>query len=183
MNQWFRLAVEVGPVVVFFVVNGRAGIFPATAAFMVATVVSLTVSYWKTRRLPVMPLVAGFFILVFGALTLALDDERFIKLKPTVVNGLFALALFTGMAVGRNLLKIMFQSAFQLDDRGWRLLTWRWASFFVVLALLNEVVWRTMSTDDWVSFKLFGILPLTILFSLAQVPLILRHNIEDEPAS
>jgi intracellular septation protein len=179
MNQWIRLALETGPLVVFFVGNIKFGIMPATGAFMVATMASLAVNYALERRLPVMPLVAGAFIIVFGALTLAFEDSTFIKLKPTVVNLLFAGALFSGLALRRNLLKIVFQAAFHLDEDGWRLLTWRWAFFFVFLALVNELVWRTQTTDFWVSFKLFGIMPLTVVFGVCQVPLILRHQIKD----
>jgi len=181
MNQWLRLALEAGPLVIFFVVNARAGIMPATAVFMVATLISLAFSYAKERRLPAMPMITGVFVLVFGGLTLIFDDDSFIKLKPTIVNGLFALALFSGLAFKRNLLKILLQAALQLDNEGWRKLTWRWACFFVVLALLNEAVWRTQTTDFWVAFKLWGILPLTIAFSALQFPLIMRH-VEDDAA-
>jgi len=173
------LALETGPLVVFFVGNAKFGIMPATAAFMIASIAALTVNYIMERRLPVMPLVAGAFILLFGALTLAFEDTTFIKLKPTVVNILFAAALFTGLALRRNLLKIVFQTAFHLDEVGWRVLTWRWAFFFVFLAVVNEVVWRTQTTDFWISFKLFGVMPLTIVFGMFQVPLILRHQIKD----
>ena len=181
MNQWLRLALEAGPLVIFFVVNARAGIMPATAVFMVATLISLAISYAKERRLPAMPMITGVFVLVFGGLTLIFDDDSFIKLKPTIVNGLFALALFSGLAFKRNLLKILLQAALQLDNEGWRKLTWRWAWFFVVLALLNEAVWRTQTTDFWVAFKLWGILPLTIAFSALQFPLIMRHVEDDAP--
>ena len=183
MNQWLRLGLEAGPLIIFFVINSRAGILPATAAFMVATVIALSVNWWKERRLPAMPLIVGVFVLIFGGLTLALDDDFFIKLKPTIVNALFALALFTGLALRKNLLKIILQAALQLEDEGWRKLTWRWAWFFVVLAALNEVVWRTQTTDFWVSFKLFGILPLTLVFSALQLPLIMRYQPPDEPSA
>lgn len=182
MNRWLRLGLEIGPLVVFFAVNARAGILPATAAFMVATVVALAVSYARERRFPVMPLVAGVFIMAFGALTLVLADDTFIKLKPTVANAFFALALFGGLALRRNLLKTAFGQAFRLDDEGWRRLTWRWAWFFAFLALLNEAVWRTQTTDAWVAFKVFGLMPLTLVFSLAQLPLILRHQLPDPEA-
>ncbi len=181
MNPWLRLALEAGPLVIFFVVNAQAGILPATGVFMVATLISLSVNYAMERRLPTMPLITGAFVLVFGGLTLFFEDEYFIKLKPTIVNGMFAGALFLGLALRRNLLRIMLQAAVQLDNEGWRKLTWRWAWFFLVLAVLNELVWRTQTTDFWVAFKLWGIMPLTIAFSAAQVPLILRHAV-DEPA-
>lgn len=180
MNPWLRLALEAGPLVIFFVVNGQAGILPATGVFMVATLISLSVNYALERKLPTMPLITGVFVLVFGGLTLVFEDDFFIKLKPTIVNGMFAGALFAGLALRRNLLRIMLQAAVQLDEEGWRKLTWRWAWFFLVLAVLNELVWRTQTTDFWVAFKLWGIMPLTIAFSASQVPLILRHA-QDAP--
>ena len=181
MNQWLRLGLEAGPLIIFFVVNAQAGILPATGTFMVATIVALSVNWSLERRLPAMPLIVGVFVLVFGGLTLYLEDEFFIKLKPTIVNGLFALALFSGLAFRRNLMKIVLQAALQMEDEGWRKLTWRWAWFFVALAVINEVVWRTQTTDFWVSFKLFGIMPLTLIFSALQLPLILRYQPPDEP--
>ncbi len=174
-----KLAIEAGPLAVFFVCNSRFGIFYATGAFMAAITVSLGLSFALERRLPLMPLVTAFFVLIFGALTLALEDEFFIKIKPTVVNGLFAFILTVGMLLGRPLLKPLLGSMLPLDDRGWALLTWRWAGFFVVLAVLNEAVWRTQTTDAWVSFKTFGVMPLTIAFALAQIPLMRRHGLDD----
>ena len=119
---------------------------------------------------------------MFGGLTLILADETFIKLKPTLVNSLFAVILLGGLVLKRPLLKPLFGSAFQLGDEGWHTLTLRWGVFFVVLAILNEVVWRNFSTDFWISFKLFGVLPLTVLFAAAQTPFLLRHQIEAPPA-
>jgi len=172
-----KLAIEAGPLLVFFVVNGRAGIFAATGAFMVAILASLAVSWTLERRLPPMALFTAVFVLIFGGLTLWLEDEVFIKLKPTIVNGLFALILSLGLASGKLLLKVVFGDAFRLTDAGWRALTVRWIGFFVVLAALNEVVWRSVSTDAWVKFKVFGILPLTFLFSVSLVPLLGRHQV------
>ena len=177
MNPLLRLAIEAGPLIVFFVANSQAGLFWATGAFMAATMVALAVNYALERRLPTIPLVSGGFILVFGGLTLALADELFIKLKPTIVNSLFALILFGGLATGRSLIKLLLGAAIKLTDEGWRVLTWRWAGFFVVLASVNEIVWRNFSTDFWVSFKLFGIMPMTFAFALAQMRLILRHQL------
>ena len=182
MSQGLKLALEAGPLVVFFIVNAKAGIFTATAVFMAVTAVALGYSYAKTRKLPTMPLVGGAFIMVFGGLTLALEDDMFIKLKPTIVNTIFALALFAGLAMKKNFLKTVLESAMQLDDEGWRKLAWRWAWFFLVLAALNEAVWRTQTTDMWVNFKVFGIMPLTLVFSFAQVPLILRHQPPEDDA-
>ena len=181
-----KLLVEVGPLVVFFIVNSQAGkfisepsraIFWGTGAFMVATLVALVASWAMLGRIPVMPLVSGALILVFGGLTLLLQDDLFIKLKPTIVNLLFAAGLFGGLMLGRSFLKLLFGEVFQLTEEGWKLLTFRWACFFVVLAALNEIVWRNFSTDFWVSFKVFGIMPLTIVFAMAQFGLIKRHEV------
>ncbi len=180
VNHGLKMALEMGPLLIFFVVNAKWGIMAATATFMVTTTIALSVSYITTKRLPAMLLIGGLFIMVFGGLTLALDDDMFIKLKPTIVNTLFAGALFTGLATGRNFLKKIFASAIHIDDEGWRKLTWRWAWFFIVLAILNEIVWRTQTTDMWVNFKVFGIMPLTLVFSFTQLPLILGHQLEEK---
>jgi len=169
-----------GPLIVFFLGNTWFGLIPGTAAFVVATVVSLLASRVLLRRIPVMPLVGGVFVILFGGLTVLLDDDLFIKIKPTIVNLLFAGLLLAGQLTGRHFLKLVFDGAFHLTDQGWRILTWRWVAFFVFLAVLNEVVWRTFSSDTWVAFKVFGNLPLTIAFSLAQIPLLLRHRQETE---
>ncbi len=174
-----KLVIELGPLVIFFIVNGRTDIFVATAVFVAATLIALSVSYALIRRLPIMPLVSGIVIVTFGGLTLALQDEIFIKLKPTIVNTLFGAILLGGLAFGRPLLGYVLDSVFKLDNAGWYKLTFRWGVFFFVLALINEIVWRSFSTDFWVSFKLFGFMPLTLLFALAQVPLIERHSLEN----
>lgn len=175
-SPFVRLAIEAGPLVVFFVANRLEGIMIGTAAFMLATMVAVALSLKLERRLPLMPLVSCFFVLLFGGLTLALDDALFIKIKPTVVNLLFAAILFAGLATGRGFLKLLMGAMLELDDAGWRKLTWRWAFFFIVLAVLNEVVWRNVSTDAWVNFKVFGLMPLTLVFAMAQLPLIMRHQ-------
>lgn len=180
VNPLLKLALELGPLGIFFFANSRLGIFWATGLFMVAITVSLALSFALTRRLAIMPLVTGVIVLVFGGLTLILQDELFIKLKPTIVNVLFGAVLLGGLAFGKSLLGYVFESAFALDDEGWRKLTYRWAYFFFVLAILNEVVWRNFSTDDWVSFKTFGIFPLTIVFTLCQLPLIQKHSLEQD---
>jgi intracellular septation protein len=176
-----RLAVELGPLLIFFFVNARWGIYVGTGVFMAAIAVSFGVSLWIERRVPVMPFVTAVVVLVFGTLTLVLHDDLFIKLKPTIVNGLFAAVLTFGLLTRRNFLQIVLGTVLALDEAGWRKLTLRWALFFVVLAVINEIVWRNFSTDTWVSFKVFGIMPLTLLFSLAQVPLLTKHQI-DKPA-
>jgi intracellular septation protein len=175
-NQFLKLLLEMGPLGVFFLTNSYKGIFWGTGAFMVATVIALTASRALFGRVPVMPLVSGVFVMVFGGLTLLLQDELFIKMKPTIVNTLFASILFGGLLFGHSLLKLLFGEVFRLREPGWRLLTFRWACFFVGLALLNEIVWRSFSTDFWVSFKVFGIMPLTLAFAIAQVGLLKRYG-------
>lgn len=179
-NPLVKLALELGPLGVFFFANARSDIFTATAAFMAAMVVSLSISWWLTRRLAVMPLVTGAVVLVFGTLTLVLHDDTFIKMKPTIVNGLFAAVLLGGLAFGKALLGYVFDSAFKLDQEGWRKLTLRWGLFFVLLAVINEVVWRTQTTDFWVAFKVWGIMPLTLVFSAMQLPLMTRHALDKD---
>ncbi|HEY9056885.1 MAG TPA: septation protein A [Aurantimonas sp.] len=193
MNPLLKFALELGPLLVFFFANSRgeqiADAFPAlqelggplfvaTALFMAAMAISLSVSWAITRTLPIMPLVSGAVVLVFGTLTLWLQDETFIKMKPTIVNGLFAAVLLGGLVFGKSLLGYVFDQAFKLDAEGWRKLTFRWGLFFVFLAILNEVVWRSFSTDFWVAFKVWGTMPITILFMMAQFPLIKRHATE-----
>ncbi|GAB5471407.1 MAG: septation protein A [Rhodospirillales bacterium] len=167
--------------VVFFVVNARADIFAATGAFMVAVLIALTINYWLERRIPIMPLVSGFFVLIFGALTLALNDELFIKLKPTIVNTLFGVILFGGLAFGKSLLTPLLGSMLQMTPRGWRRLTFLWAGFFFFLAILNEIIWRNFSTDFWAGFKLFGIMPITLVFSAAAIFMVRGEMIHDQP--
>jgi len=171
-----KMLIEIGPLAIFFVANSRWGIFTATAVFMVAIVVSLAVSYAMERKLPLMPMITAVVVLVFGGLTLLLNDELFIKLKPTIVNSLFAGALLAGLLFGKSLLQPVFGTVFELTEEGWRKLTLRWGLFFILLAVLNEVVWRNFSTDTWVSFRVFGIMPLTVVFSLAQMPLLQRYR-------
>jgi len=178
--QILKLLVEVGPLVVFFLVNARAGIFWGTGTFMVATMVSLAASRILFGRIPVMPLVTGVCVMVFGGLTLWLQDDHFIKIKPTIVNSLFAGALFIGLFYGQSFLRIVFGEVFRLTEEGWRKLTLRWACFFVFLAVLNEIVWRSFSTDVWVSFKVFGIMPLTMAFAVAQIGLLRRYELPEE---
>ena len=191
LNPALKLALELGPLVLFFFGNAygdRFGfpetqrIFAATGVFVAATLVALAVHFWLVRRLPIMPLVSGVVVLVFGGLTLFLQDELFIKLKPTIVNTMFGLILLAGLYWRKPILAIVLDSMLELTDEGWRKLTLRWALFFFVLAILNEVVWRTQTTDLWVKFKVFGIMPLTVLFALAQTPLIIRHEAKREPA-
>jgi len=152
----------------------------ATGLFMAATAIALIASWLLMRTLPIMPMVSGVVVFIFGALTLYLQDDIFIKMKPTIVNTLFGGVLLGGLYFGRSLLGYVFDSAFRLDAEGWRKLTFRWGLFFLFLALANEVVWRNFSTDFWVTFKVWGIMPITLLFTFSQMPLILRHSIEDK---
>jgi len=201
LNPLLKLVLDLGPLLLFFLANSRpalflplvspilpadiasgerTGIFVATAVFMIAVVVALAVSYALTRHLPVMPLVTAAIVLVFGSLTLVLHDELFIKLKPTIIYLLFGAVLLGGLAVGKSLLGMVFDSVFHLTEEGWRKLTLRWALFFFALAILNEIVWRSQTTDMWVSFKVFGVVPLTFLFAALQYPLLTRYAAPEE---
>ncbi|MBM3608074.1 MAG: septation protein A [Alphaproteobacteria bacterium] len=180
VNPVLKLILEMGPLVAFFIVNSRYGIFPATAVLMVCVVVALIGSRILTKHWPVMPIVTAVAVLFFGALTIYFSDELFIKLKPTIVNSLFGAILLIALAFGKPLLPVVLDSVMRLTDEGWRKLTLRWGLFFFVLAALNEIVWRTQTTDFWVTFKTFGIMPLTIAFALSQLPLIMKHEIRDE---
>jgi intracellular septation protein len=182
LNPMLKFALDVGPLLLFFFVNTRWGIFAATGTFMAATIVSIAVTYAMVRRVPTMPLVSAVVVMVFGGLTLYLQDETFIKLKPTIIYALFAVLLLGGLLMGRSLLALVLDSMFQLTEDGWKKLTARWGLFFVAMAILNEVVWRSVSTDAWVAFKTFAILPITILFALAQTPLLMRHAIDKKGA-
>jgi intracellular septation protein len=183
MPSWARLLVEWGPLVAFFIANARGGIFWGTGVFMAATAVALALSWTLTRKLALVPLVSAGFVAVFGGLTLWLQNETFIKVKVTLVNALFGTILLAGLYFGKQLLKHVLGEAVKMDDEGWRILTLRWGVFFFVLALLNEIVWRTVSTDLWVNFKVFGILPITLVFAISQAPLMNRHMIQSGPQS
>ena len=194
-NPMLKLALELGPLLIFFFANLRGPwlvekfpvlaslggpLFVATALFMAATVISLVISKVVLRHLPIMPFVSGIVVLIFGSLSIYLQDETFIKMKPTIINSLFGLTLLGGLLFGKSLLGYVFNAAFQLDAEGWRKLTVRWGVFFLFLAVLNEVVWRNFSDDTWVAFKVWGTMPITILFTLAQMPLIMKHTIAPE---
>src|SRR3954467_3531226 len=174
----FKLATELGPLMVFFLANAKFGLFVATGAFMVAIVAAIIASYVVTKHVPIMAIVTAVVVLVFGTLTLVLHDETFIKVKPTIIYGLFAGILGGGLLFGRSFIAILFDQMFNLTPQGWRSLTFRWALFFLAMAFLNEAIWRTQSTDVWVAFKAFGVIPLTMVFAVAQMPLIKRYHLE-----
>ncbi len=200
LSPGLKLALDLGPLILFFVANARpklfqpllapfvpetllagenAGLYTATLVLMPTVVASLAVSWRLTRRLPIMPVVTAALVVVFGALTFYLQDPSFIKMKPTALYLLFGVTLYAGLALKKPLLPIVFDRAFDLTERGWHLLTLRWANCFFVLAALNELVWRTQSNDVWVAFKFPGIFILLLAFSLAQAPLIMRHKAGD----
>jgi intracellular septation protein len=174
----FKLATELGPLMVFFVANAKFNLFVATGAFMVAVIAAMIASYAVTRHVPMMAIVTAVVVIVFGTLTLVLHDETFIKVKPTIVYTLFAAILGGGLLFGRSFIAIMFDQMFNLTPQGWRALTLRWALWFLAMAVLNEIIWRTQSTDVWVTFKAFGMAPLTMLFAVTQMPLIKRYHLE-----
>jgi intracellular septation protein len=182
LNPLLKLALDIGPLILFFAANARFGIFAATGAFMAAVVAALLVSYVMIRQWPIMPVVTAIVVLVFGGLTLALHDDTFIKLKPTIIYTLFGGILLGGYILEKPFLATLFDSMLHLTAEGWRKLTLRWALFFFVMAVLNEVVWRTQTTDFWVNFKLFGFVPLTFLFAVLQAPLMARHAAEPTSA-
>ncbi len=204
LNPLLKLVLEMGPLILFFFANSKpqlfmplvapllpaavatgehAGIFVATAVFMVAILISLVVSYALTRHLPVMAMVTAVIVLVFGGATLYFQNETFIKMKPTVIYILFGGVLLGGYVFNKPFLAIVFDAAFHLTDEGWRKLTLRWAIFFLVLAVVNEIVWRTQTTDVWVNFKSFGVVPLTFVFAAFQFPLLQKYAAEPKEES
>ena len=180
MGQGMKLAIEAGPLLVFFIANYALGIYWGTGLFMAATAVSLAASWMLTRKIAVMPLISAGFVAVFGGLTLWLHDDSFIKIKVTLINTLFGVVLVGGLAFGQLFLKLVMGEAMKMTDAGWRTLTVRWAVFFFAVALLNEYVWRSYETATWVNFKVFGLLPLTLVFAVSQAPFMLKHAIPDE---
>jgi intracellular septation protein len=200
---WLKLTLELGPLVLFFFANARpklfspyaalvlpshllagenAGLFTATAVLIPAVVIALVISYLRTKRLPVMPLVTAVLVIIFGALTLYFQDPRFIKMKPTILYLAFGIALIGGLIFKKPILEIILDNAMPLTERGWRILTLRWGVFFFALALVNEIVWRTQSTNVWVAFKFPGTVILIFVFTLTQVPLMVRHELKEESA-
>lgn len=179
-GQGLKFLIELGPLILFFLVYAKFGIYTATGVLMVATVISLALSWMTQGKISVMPLVTAVIVCIFGGLTFWLNDPSFIKMKPTMVNVLFAAILGAGLYMQRPFLKLLLGEAIAMTDEGWRLLTLRWIAFFLGVAVLNEIIWRTMSEAAWVNFKVFAILPLTFVFAIAQVGLMKRHAIDTE---
>src|SRR5580704_15194947 len=171
LNPFLKLALDLGPLLLFFFANSHYGIFVATGTFMVAILAAMAASYALTRHFPIMTVVTAIVVVVFGGLTLILHE-------PTIINALFGAILIGGLVFNKPLLGIVFDSLFHLTEEGWRKLTLRWAIFFLVLAVLNEMVWRNTSTDIWVDFKVFAVMPLTLLFGALQLPLLKKYSIE-----
>ena len=178
MNPNLRLALDLGPLLVFFLAFKTAGLMAATAALIVFTLLSLIITYALEKRISPMTLVSGVAVAFFGGMTLWLNNDLFIKIKPTLVNLLFATILLAGVWFKRPMLKYVLQSALTMTDEGWRKLSLRWGGFFIFLAILNECIWRNFPLEFWVNFKVFGMFTLTMLFMLCQLPLIKKHMIE-----
>ncbi len=179
-RPWLRPAVEYGPLVIFFIAYLKFGLMAATGALMAASAVAIAASYIMERRVPVVTVATAVVVMIFGGLTLYFDDERFIKLKPTIIQGLFAVVLIGGLILDKPLLKPLLSGAWQLTDQGWRILTLRFGIFFAVMAVINEIVWRTQTTDFWVNYKIFGAIVLTIAFTACQGRLIMRCQIDSK---
>jgi len=179
MKSLYKLLIDIGPLAVFFIFYTRSGLQASILPFMVATVISVLFSYILEKKIPIMPTVGAGIVLLFGGLTIYFDNDVFFKMKPTIINLLFAVILYGGILINKPLLKYLLGAALKLEEEGWKILTQRWIGFFIALAILNEVVWRTQSTDIWVNFKVFGILPITFIFTMTQFPLIKKYQIED----
>jgi len=179
MKSLYKLLIDIGPLAVFFIFYTRSGLQASILPFMVATVIAVLFSYILEKKIPIMPTVGAGIVLLFGSLTIYFDNDVFFKMKPTIINLLFAVILYGGILINKPLLKYLLGAALKLEEEGWKILTQRWIGFFIALAILNEVVWRTQSTDIWVNFKVFGILPITFIFTMTQFPLIKKYQIED----
>jgi len=179
MKPIYKILIDIGPLAVFFIFYTRSGLQASILPLMIATVIAVLFSYILEKKIPIMPTVGAGIVLIFGGLTIYFDNEVFIKMKPTIINLIFAIILYGGMLVKKPLLKILLGAALRLEEEGWRILTYRWIGFFIALAVLNEIVWRTQTTDIWVNFKVFGILPITFIFTMTQFPLIKKHQIDD----
>ena len=180
MNSFIKLFIDIGPLAVFFIYYKISGdLIDAILPLMLATVISVVISYILEKKIPIMPTLGAGIVIIFGGLTIIFDNKIFIFMKPTIINIIFAAILYGGIILKKPLLKYLLGSALKLEEEGWAILTQRWAAFFIALAVLNEIVWRTMSEEFWVSFKVFGILPITFIFTMTQFPLIKKYQIED----
>ena len=179
MKSLYKLLIDIGPLAVFFIFYTRSGLQASILPFMVATIIAVLFSYILEKKIPIMPTVGAAIVLLFGGLTIYFDNDVFFKMKPTIINVLFAVILYGGILINKPLLKYLLGAALKLEEAGWKILTQRWIGFFIALAVLNEIVWRTQSTDVWVNFKVFGILPITFIFTITQFPLIKKYQIED----
>ena len=179
MKSFYKLLIDIGPLAVFFIFYTRSGLQASILPFMIATVIAVLFSYILEKKIPIMPTVGAGIVLLFGGLTIYFDNDVFFKMKPTIINILFAIILYGGILINKPLLKYLLGAALKLEEVGWKILTQRWIGFFIALAVLNEIVWRTQSTDVWVNFKVFGILPITFIFTMTQFPLIKKYQIED----
>ena len=179
MKSFYKLLIDIGPLAVFFIYYTRSGLQASILPFMLATVIAVLFSYILEKKIPIMPTVGAGIVLLFGGLTIYFDNDIFFKMKPTIINVLFAVILYGGILINKPLLKYLLGAALKLEEMGWKILTQRWIGFFIALAILNEIVWRTQSTDIWVNFKVFGILPITFIFTMTQFPLIKKYQIED----
>ena len=179
MKSVYKLLIDIGPLAIFFIFYNRSGLQASILPFMLATVIAVLISYILEKKIPIMPTVGAAIVLLFGGLTIYFDNEVFFKMKPTIINLIFAIILYGGILINKPLLKYLLGAALKLEEKGWKILTQRWIGFFVALAILNEFVWRTQSTDFWVNFKVFGILPITFIFTMTQFPLIKKYQIED----
>jgi len=176
-----KFAADFGPLLIFFIIyfNNENDLKVAIPPFIVATLIALIAMYFLEKRIPMVPLVSGILITFFGGLTLYFDNKIFFYMKPTIINILFAAVLFFGRYFTQKpLLKIFFQNAFELEDEGWKKLNYRWIGFFIFIAVLNEIVWRTQSEVFWINFKVWGLLPISFLFAASQVPLISKYKIK-----
>ena len=181
MNKSFlKFIADFGPLLIFFTIYYKSGnnLSVAIPPLIISTVIAVAVIYFIEKKIPYIPLVGGIIISLFGGLTLYFDNPIFLYMKPTIINLIFALTLLVGkLFFNKNFLKFFFKTAFQLDEAGWDKLNYRWVSFFFLLAILNEMVWRTQTEMVWVNFKVWGILPLTFIFTALQIPLINKHKI------
>ena len=177
-NSLIKSLIEIIPLILFFIANAKSGIIFATKIFVVTTIIAFLVSYLCFKKISTPLLITSFLVLIFGGLTIFFKDPIFIKLKPTIVYFLFSSFLFLGLMLKKNFLKIYLSNLIKLNDVGWNILTKRWGTFFLAMAILNEIIWRNFSTDFWVSFKVFGFLPITIIFMILQNGLMKKYSIK-----